>query len=126
MQDSLVEGKSRFFAEVDRLRNMIEAAAGDVPLLFLVDEIMSGTNSSDRKVAARSILAALVERGAVGLISTHDLALTEIAQQLPGGANVHFADSADGGSLDFDYRLRPGVVQHSNALAIVRMLGIPV
>jgi len=126
VQDSLVEGKSRFFAEVDRLRNMIEAAGGEVPLLFLVDEIMSGTNSSDRKVATRSILAALVERGAIGLISTHDLALTEIALQLPGGANVHFADSADGGSLDFDYRLRPGVVQHSNALAIVRMLGIPV
>jgi DNA mismatch repair ATPase MutS len=125
LQDSLIDGRSRFFAEMDRLRRMISIAGSTPPLLFLVDEIMSGTNSHDRRVAAEWVIRALTEEGSMGLITTHDLALTEIAStQDMRGHNVHFADASDGGGLQFDYQLRPGVVRNSNALNIVRMLGI--
>lgn len=126
IQDSLLDGKSKFFAEVARLKSMIDLAGQGRPLLFLVDEMLSGTNSQDRRTASEAVIHALLERGALGLTTTHDLALTRMAEE--GGVaarNVHFADSADSGGLDFDYRLRPGVVQRSNALAIVEMLGIP-
>jgi DNA mismatch repair ATPase MutS len=124
VQDSLAEGRSHFLAELERLRRMIDAA-GRGPLLFVVDEILIGTNSSDRLVAAEWVVRALVARGAVGLISTHDLALTGIVNA-PGldGANYHFADTGDPSGMQFDYRLRPGVVERSNALSIVRSLGI--
>jgi hypothetical protein len=125
VQDSLVDGRSHFFAEVERLRNMISAADGPIRTLFLIDEILSGTNSRDRRAAAELILNALTELGALGLITTHDLTLTEIATSAPArGANIHFTDSADGESLHFDYRLREGVLQQSNAMAILELLGI--
>ena len=124
VQDSLADGRSHFLAELESLRKMIDAA-GRAPLLFVVDEILIGTNSGDRLVAAEWVVRALVGRGAVGLISTHDLALTGIvnAPRLDG-ANFHFADTGDPAGLQFDYRLRPGVVERSNALSIVRSLGI--
>ena len=108
-----------------RLRAMLERAGERPGLLFLIDELMDGTNSHDRRIAAEGVIRRLIARGAVGLVTTHDLALAQIAA-LPGlgGANVHFADSADAGGLDFDYHLRPGVLQKSNALALVRMLGL--
>lgn len=124
VRDSLAEGRSHFLAELERLRQIIDAA-GRAPLLFVVDEILIGTNSSDRLVAAEWVVRALAARGAVGLISTHDLALAGIVNA-PGldGANFHFADTGDPAGLQFDYRLRPGVVERSNALRIVRSLGI--
>jgi len=78
--DSLVEGKSRFLAEVERLRESIRATEGGRPVLFLIDEILGGTNSRDRRIAAESAIGALVAGGAVGALSTHDLALIEIAR----------------------------------------------
>jgi MutS domain V len=123
IQDSLADGQSHFFAEMQRLRRMIDLA-GEAPLLFLVDEIMSGTNSKDRRVVAEWVIRALMRRGAVGLITTHDLTLTEIASNGLPGRNVYFEDSGEGGQLHFDYKLRPGLLTHSNALNIVRMLGI--
>jgi hypothetical protein len=123
MQDSLVDGRSHFFAEMDRLRRMIQAA-GDTPLLFLADEIMSGTNSHDRRIAAERVIRALLERGAIGAITTHDLALTEIAANGLPGRNVHFEDTGEGGDLKFDYTLRQGVLTRSNALNIAQLLGI--
>lgn len=108
---------------MQRLRRMIDLAA-DGPLLFLIDEIMSGTNSKDRRVAAEWVMRALVHKGAVGLITTHDLTLTEIASNALAGRNVYFEDSGEGGRLLFDYKLRSGLLTHSNALNIVRMLGI--
>lgn len=124
VQDSLAEGRSHFLAELERLRRMIDAA-GRGPSLFVVDEILIGTNSSDRLVAAEWVVRALIARGAVGLISTHDLALTGMvnAPRLDG-ANYHFADTGDPAGLQFDYLLRRGVVERSNALSIVRSLGI--
>jgi hypothetical protein len=123
--DSLLEGKSRFLAEVERIRDTLTAAAAS-PVLFLIDEIFSGTNSHDRRIAAESVVKELIARGAVGALSTHDLALTEIAP-LPGlmGENVHMCSRTDEDALDFDYMVKPGVNRQSNALAIVKLAGVP-
>jgi MutS domain V len=124
--DSLLNGKSKFLAEVDRLRLAIEAAA-NTPVLFLVDEIFAGTNSRDRRIAAEAVVRTLVDRGAIGALSTHDLALTEIVTaEGMCGANVHMGSRDGRDPMDFDYRLKPGVTQESNALAIARMAGVPV
>jgi DNA mismatch repair ATPase MutS len=123
IRDSVVDGRSHFQAEMLRLRRIIDAA-GHRPLLFLADEIMGGTNSHDRRIATEWVIRALILRGAVGAISTHDLALTEIAMNGLPGSNVHSEDSGESGKLEFDYKLRPGILTHSNALNIARMLGI--
>jgi hypothetical protein len=125
ISDSMAEGKSKFLAEVERLRASIRVTEGDRPVLFLIDEILSGTNSRDRRMAAESVLAALAASGAVGALSTHDLALTEIAAEgALGGVNVHMQSENPDEPLAFDYRLKPGVLRQTNALAIVKMLGI--
>jgi len=126
--DSLTDGRSRFMAEITRLKAIVDtSAARQGGLLFLLDEILSGTNSHDRRVGAEALLTTLVRTGAIGLITTHDLALGEIADRLPGAAaNVHFEDQFVEGSLRFDYKLKPGVVQTSNALALMRSIGIDV
>jgi MutS domain V len=125
--DSLAEGKSKFLAEVERLRQTLDTAAESVPVLFLIDEILSGTNSRDRRIAAEGVTRTLVNRGALGAISTHDLALTEIAalEELHG-VNVHMGSRDGGGPMDFDYLVKPGVTNESNALAIARLAGVPV
>ena len=127
IQDSLLAGTSRFYAEVSRLRQLVELSGGPVPLLFLVDEILAGTNSADRRVGAAAVLRGLVQQGALGVASTHDLALTEIVADMPErAANMHFEDQLEDGQLRFDYRLRAGVVQRSNALALMRAVGLQV
>ena len=123
IQDSLIDGRSHFMAEMQRLRRMIEAADENC-LMFLADEIMGGTNSHDRRIATEWVLRALVQRGAIGAISTHDLALTEIAANGLPGRNAYFEDSGDSGTLAFDYKLREGILTRSNALNIARILGI--
>ena len=96
-------------------------------MLSLLDEILHGTNSHDRRVGTTAMLKGLLQKPAIGLVTTHDLALTRIADELaPRAANVHFADELKDGKLLFDYRLRPGVVDHSNALALMRAVGLPV
>ncbi len=126
VQDSLREGTSRFYAEISRLSAIMQMAAQG-PLLFLIDEFLHGTNSHDRKIGAEAVVRGLVERGAVGLITTHDLALTDIATTLsPRAANVHFQDFLEQGQMRFDYRLRPGIVEHSNALELMRTVGLDV
>jgi hypothetical protein len=127
VEDSLQEGHSRFYAEILRIRTIVETARGPVPLLFLLDEILHGTNSYDRRIGAEGIVRALVKLGAVGLVSTHDLALTELPAMLGGVAvNMHFEDRLEDGRMVFDYRMRPGVVEHSNALALMRAIGLDV
>ena len=127
VQDSLQAGRSRFYAEILRLRKVLELAEGPRPLLFLLDEVLAGTNSHDRRLGAEAVIIGLVERGAVGLVTTHDLALAEIADRLaPRAANVHFADHLEDGVLSFDYTMREGVVRHSNALALMRSVGLDV
>jgi MutS domain V len=125
--DSLQSGRSRFYAEITRLRQVVALCDGPRPVLFLLDEILHGTNSHDRRVGTAAVLRGLLHKPAVGLVTTHDLALTRIADELaPRAANVHFADEFVNGELHFDYRLRPGVVEHSNALALMRAVGLPV
>jgi DNA mismatch repair ATPase MutS len=127
IEDSLQAGHSRFFAEILRIRTIADAARGPVPLLFLLDEILHGTNSHDRRIGAEGIVRALVGLGAVGLVTTHDLALTELPAKLGVSAvNMHFEDRQEDGRMIFDYRMRPGVVEHSNALALMRAIGLDV
>lgn len=124
--DSLQDGRSRFYAEITRLRQILDLASGSASVLFLIDELLSGTNSHDRRIGAEAIVTSLVERAAIGMITTHDLALAHIADALPGRAvNLHFADTLENGTLHFDYRLHPGVVQRSNALELMRSVGLP-
>ena len=125
INDSLHEGSSRFYAEITRLRQLFEPAA--LPLLFLLDELLQGTNSTDRRIGAQGVVKALVGRGAIGLISTHDLTLTDGADFAAGVLHdVHFQDELDGGRLRFDYRLREGVVTRSNGLELMRAIGLDV
>jgi hypothetical protein len=125
IQDSLQAGRSRFYAEITRLRTLHQLATGSPPLLFLLDEILAGTNSHDRRIGAEAVVRALLDAGAVGIVTTHDLALTELAADGPL-RNAHFEDQVQDGQIAFDYKLRPGVVGHSNALALMRGVGLPV
>ena len=125
--DSLQDGKSRFYAEITRLRQIMDLAAEPRPLLFLLDELLSGTNSHDRRIGAEGVVQALVGRGAIGLVTTHDLALADVADALqPHAANVHFEDHLENGVIAFDYRMRPGIIQKSNALELMRSVGLEV
>ncbi|MDP9009644.1 MAG: mismatch repair protein [Pseudomonadota bacterium] len=125
INDSLHEGSSRFYAEITRLRQLFEPTR--LPLLFLLDELLQGTNSADRRIGAQGLLRALIKKGAIGLISTHDLALTDIAGLEPGAIkNVHFQDELVDGKLKFDFHLRDGVVTKNNGIELMRSIGLDV
>jgi len=125
--DSLQGGVSRFYAEIGRLKLIVDLTRGTIPVLFLLDELLQGTNSHDRRIGAEAIARSLVTRGAIGLLTTHDLALAEIAESLqPRAANFHFEDRLENGKLLFDYRLSPGMVHTSNALDLMRSIGLDV
>jgi MutS-like protein len=127
IQDSLQEGRSRFYAEITRVRALSDRANGSTPLLFLLDELFHGTNSQDRLVGASGVLRSLLNRGAIGMVTTHDLALTSIARALaPRAINVHFEDWFEGSEIHFDYRMKPGPVTRSNAIALMRAVGLDV
>jgi DNA mismatch repair ATPase MutS len=123
LTDSLAEGKSKFLAEVERLAAIVRLSA-TTQVLFLVDEIFSGTNSLDRRTAAEAVLRQLLAHGAIGALSTHDLALTSLATEDNRGVNRHMASPNPDDPLGFDYLLKPGANRHSNALAIIRLLGL--
>src|SRR5262249_11995408 len=109
--DSVTDHRSRFYVEISRLKGIVDRAGGGEQVLFLLDELLSGTNSHDRRIGAEALLRGLLERGAIGMATTHDLALAEIASGLGSrAANLHFEDHLEGGEIRFDYRLRPGVV----------------
>jgi len=125
--DSLQGGISRFYAEIRRLKQIIDLTQGPLAVLFLLDEFLQGTNSQDRRVGAEAMVRRLVERGAIGLVTTHDLALAQIANGLgPRATNAHFEDCLEDGKLVFDYRLQPGIVETSNALSLMRSIGLDV
>jgi hypothetical protein len=127
VQDDLLAGASRFYAELTRLKAVVDLTAGELPVLFLLDELLHGTNSKDRAAGAEGLVQGLLGRGAVGLVTTHDLALGAIADSLgSAAANVHFEDRLVEGEMEFDYRLRPGVVKRSNALELMRAVGLDV
>ena len=125
--DSLLDNRSRFFAELFRLRQVVELTRHGRPVLFLFDELLSGTNSHDRRIGAAAIVTRLVRNGAIGLITTHDLALANIQNDLGSMASkVHFDDRIVDGQVEFNYRLQPGLVTHSNALELMRAIGLEV
>jgi DNA mismatch repair ATPase MutS len=105
----------------------MELTKNRLPVLFLLDEVLHGTNSHDRAIGAEAIVRGLIDRGGIGLATTHDLALAQVADALPPRAmNVHFEDDLVDGKIIFDYRMRPGVVRKSNALALMRAVGLEV
>jgi hypothetical protein len=125
--DSLQEHRSGFYTEALRIRSICDLLDGPLPVLFLFDELLSGTNSKDRRVAAEGVVRTMLSRGAIGMVTTHDLSLTEIAAIFPGRVtNVHLQDKVENGRMSFDYKLRDGVITHSNALELMRMIGLDV
>jgi DNA mismatch repair ATPase MutS len=125
VMDSLAEGQSHFSAEIKRIRTIVDLAETRGPALFLIDEILQGTNSQDRLTGTRTILERLLAQNAIGLITTHDLALTKL-EGVAGLAttNVHFQDQIRDGKMTFDYKLKPGVVEGSNAIELMRLYGL--
>jgi hypothetical protein len=125
--DSLQEGRSNFYTEILRIRQVAAFAEKGEPLLFLFDELLEGTNSHDRQIGSEGLLEALLARNAIGIVTTHDLALTKIEATLDGKIrNVHFEDQIANGEMSFDYKLRDGVVPKSNALDLMRWIGLKV
>ena len=122
--DSLAEGRSRFYTEILRLKEIVELTRSEPTVLFLLDELLAGTNSHDRRIGAAGILCGLLDNGAIGLVTTHDLTLT----QWEDGRirNKHFEDHLEQGQLKFDYKMRDGVVAKSNALELMRTIGLDV
>jgi len=127
INDSLQEGSSRFYAEITRLRHICDLAEKNPPVLFLLDELLQGTNSKDRLIGAEGVVKALLESGAIGLISTHDLALTNIGEQQDNRLhNVHLQDHIEDGKMKFDFKLHDGVVRKSNGIELMRLIGLKV
>src|SRR5262249_4878324 len=124
--ESLSGGRARFAAENSPLRPFLDLAPARAPV-FLLGEVLHRPNSHHRRPGAGASVRSLVQTGALGLVTTHDLALADLAEKLaPQIQNVHFTDHFANGSLTFDYRLRPGVVQTSNAVALMRAVGLEV
>ena len=126
VHDSLQQGRSRFYAEVLRLRDIVVLSENSAAVLFLLDELFGGTNSSDRLAGAEGVARALIANGAIGMISTHDLALTEIGGNDLPLRNVHFEDHIEDGKMIFDFTLREGVVSRRNGLELMRIVGLKV
>ncbi len=127
INDSLQEGSSRFYAEITRLRQICDLAENHPPVLFLLDELLQGTNSKDRLIGAQGVVHALLDAGAIGLISTHDLALTNIGEQRDDRLhNVHLQDEIEDGKMKFDFKLHEGVVTKSNGIELMRLIGLKV
>jgi len=126
VNDSLQEGNSRFYAEITRLRHICDLAEQHPPILFLLDELLQGTNSKDRLIGAEAVVRELIDSGAIGLISTHDLALTDINIGEGRLRNMHLQDEIEDGKMKFDFKLRDGVVTKSNGVELMRLIGLKV
>jgi DNA mismatch repair ATPase MutS len=127
VSDSLERGVSHFYAELSKLKAVVDAASGQKPLVFLLDEILHGTNSRERQIGARWVLSELLRKNAIGAVSTHDLELCRLPDALMLKVKmVHFRESVHDGKMTFDYRLRPGPVTEGNAVRLMRLVGLDV
>lgn len=129
VEDSLERGVSYFYAEVQRIRAVLEAASAHRGrALFLLDELLLGTNTRERQIASREILRLLLDTASIGAVTTHDLSLASIADEPWGRGvrNVHFRDRLQDGKMTFDYRMREGVVDSTNALRVLAEAGVPI
>lgn len=130
LADSLERGMSLFMAELRRLKQIVDAARDPArarPLLYLLDEILHGTNSAERRIAARAVLGHLVHAGAIGAVTTHDLGLAAEGELAGVSLPVHFTEQVGNGSdaaMSFDYRLRPGLATSTNALRLLALVGL--
>ena len=127
LADSLERGVSLFMAELQRLKDIVDAArdarAGR-PLLYLLDEILHGTNSAERRIAARAVIGHLVHAGAIGAVTTHDLGLAADGELAKAVVTVNFTEQVEDGAMSFDYRLRPGLATSTNALRLLKLVGL--
>ena len=128
VDDSLEAGLSFFYAEVKRLKSLLDETTDGSrsPVLFLIDEIFKGTNNRERLIGSRSYISALSQGNGFGLVTTHDLELTDLDKTVPGLRNAHFQETVASGALQFDYKLRSGPCPTTNALRIMELEGLPV
>jgi hypothetical protein len=127
IKDSLEEGVSHFYAELARLKSVVDAVNAGEKVFFLLDEVLHGTNSRERQIGAKAIVKHLLAKGAVGAVSSHDLGLADLEAESGGDVvNVHFEESVEDGKMTFDYHLKPGVVTTANALRLMKVIGIDV
>jgi len=127
MSDSLASGVSHFYAELNKLKAVVDATAGKKPVFFLLDEILHGTNSLERQIGARWVIGELIKRGALGAVSTHDMGLAELEPELMKRVTlIHFRESVHNSEMTFDYKAHPGPVQAGNALRLMRRIGLEV
>ena len=127
IKDSLEQGVSHFYAELGRLKAVVDAVRAGDRVLFLLDEVLHGTNSRERQIGAKAVVLYLLRRGAVGAVSSHDLGLASLAEESHGRVrNVHFEELVEDGKMTFDYTLKPGVVRTANALRLMKLIGIDV
>jgi hypothetical protein len=126
VSDSLQKGISHFYAEIKRLRQVVDLSSTQ-PSLFLLDEVLQGTNSHDRRVGTEGVLRTLIRNSAIGLVTTHDLALTSLEEVFPDRVrNAHFQERFEDDRLSFDYRLRHGVVTTSNGIELMKSIGLDI
>ncbi|WP_437572359.1 MutS-related protein [Sorangium sp. So ce542] len=125
IKDSLEQGVSHFYAELTRLKRVVDGVDRGEPVLFLLDEILHGTNARERQIGARAVVRHLVERGAIGAVSSHDMGLSVLEQETSGRVrNMHFEELVVDDRMTFDYKLKPGVVTSANALRLMKIVGI--
>lgn len=127
VSDSLSAGVSHFYAELLALKRVVTDTDAGEQVFFLLDEILHGTNSLERHAGAKAVITHLLEKGAMGSVTTHDLGLSELVDELPGRVRpVHLLEQAEGDKMVFDYKLREGVLHSGNALKLMRQLGLPI
>jgi DNA mismatch repair ATPase MutS len=127
ISDSLEHGVSHFYAELEKLKSVVDAANRDEPVFFLLDEVLHGTNSRERNIGARAVVVHLLEKSAIGAVTSHDLAMADLAETTAGHVvNVHFKELVHDNKMTFDYVLSPGVVSTTNALRLMKIVGIAV
>ena len=127
MSDSLASGVSHFYAELNKLKAVVDGTAGNKPVFFLLDEILHGTNSLERQIGARWVIGELMKRGALGAVSTHDMGLAQLEPALMSRVKlIHFRESVKDSEMSFDYKAHPGPVQAGNALRLMRRIGLDV
>ncbi|HEX6606317.1 MAG TPA: DNA mismatch repair protein, partial [Chloroflexia bacterium] len=133
IQDNLEQGVSYFMAELRRLKQVVDAArtthtAGSPRLFYLLDEILQGTNTAERQIAARRIILYLVGQGALGTVSTHDLTLADVPEVAAAAQPIHFVETVHsdgaGPAMTFDYKIRPGIATSTNALRLMEIVGL--
>ena len=125
-QDNLSENISSFYAELDRINQLLETIKGGVKILYFLDELLKGTNSADRHKGAEALVKQLIELKVSGFVSTHDIELGQLTQQMPEVRNFSFESTITDGQIDFDYKIRDGICSSFNATELMRQMGIKV